>query len=157
MKKQPTTIQTKEPTADEQLKEIITEAMEWAKKSKKFFVVTLPSGVVVKLRKLRLLEYAMSGSLPLPMFSKCIKTAERLANVDSWENLEQDEISNLINMVRKIAVDVVVKPKVSENEEHDEDSVYVGDISEDDLFAIFQHAMGMIGGEPSGLESFPQK
>ncbi len=128
----------------------ITEAKEWVARSKQTHLVTLSSGIVVKLRKLRLLEHALNGSLPIPMFYKSLKTAQSLTDFEAWKDIAQDDLSGLLVLVRKIAVAVVVEPKVSE-EENIPDTMYVGDIPEEDLFDIFKDAMG---GQQTPLESF---
>lgn len=135
----------------EELEErVVTEAQEWVLKSKQSRMINLPSGVTVKIRKLRLLEYAINGSLPIPTFYKCLKTAESLTNLEAWKDINQDDLSGLIELVRKIVIVVVAEPKVSETE-GEVNTIYVGDIPEEDLFEIFAEAMG---GQQTPLASF---
>ena len=137
--------------------ELITSANEWKLARGKTKLLVLPSGVTIKMKEeLELLECASTGHIPLPLLNSLFETGVKLSKEGSLGKTTDTELSDMLNVLRRVAVLVVVDPVVSE--EPSDGQMNVKDISERDLFAIFGEALTRgIGGNIPDLRPFPKE
>ncbi len=118
-------------------------AAEWKGKGNKTFLLPLPSGITIECKPLRILDCITTGYIPLELFQKVLATSDKFGKSSSmWEGIEQDDFTIFMDVVRKVAVSSVVSPKVIATDiECGEDEIYVRDIPDEDLIAIFGAVM----------------
>jgi hypothetical protein len=138
----------KEITANDK-KSSITTVTGWKEKANTTYMLTLPSGAVVRIRRLNLLEQASIGHIPLHLVSSSMLITQKFSNPSKWVDIEPEELDNLMQVLKKTTVLAVVEPKVSEEETEDE--MNVNDIPMEDLISIFSSVMNPVG---ANLEPF---
>jgi hypothetical protein len=117
-----------------------SSAAAWKEKSSPFDIIPLPSGANVKIKKARLLDYIMSGYLPLYAFDEIQSISQRMTTSENALKIEPADLQKLYGWVDKVVVLSCESPKVVESDP-DEDSVLVSDISFEDKLEIFNHIM----------------
>ena len=113
----------------------IATALQWKQKAQATRTLKLPSDVIVEVKRLNLLEAASCGHIPLELVKQSMSVSEKMASSAGWNDIEQKDLSELINILRKVALLAVVSPIVSENSA--DGDMDAKDIPMDDLLAIF--------------------
>lgn len=137
-----------------------TSASEWKKKSQGQ-LVELPSGCVMRIRKVGLQTMMQMGIMPNSLISiaqKALDKGSGRPGIDEAQAIEllQDpkkvaEISTFMDkMVMFVATEPKVLPLPADGVERDDDEVYVDDVMEEDKMFIFQ----LVTGGTSEVESF---
>ena len=114
--------------------------------------VRLTSGLVVEIKRAKLLSLAQSGKIPNPLISAAIRATEKgigdlqedeLEGLDEKERKEA-EVENALNMehvVNALVCAVLVQPKaVMTPEEETDDSIWVGSLDYTDRYDIYRWA-----------------
>ncbi len=128
------TAKTKEPIATES----ITTLKQWTELSNKTDTIELPSGAIVKVKMLNLLEEASAGHISLTLVNDTMDTAKNLSAA-KLNNIKEEELKNMMELVNRMIVLAVVEPKVTESN--------VKSIPINDRVAIFEHLNKVPGGE----------
>ncbi len=137
-KKEPTSekVKTKEEIVETPSE--ITAGKDWIRRTQESKLLSLPSGVVIKIKKnLSLLDCAFSGYLPMALIKKAMNLfgeTDDSKEVD-WTDLGDEEITGFNTVLERIAVHSVIEPKLSMEEK--EDCILVSQIPKEDLLAIF--------------------
>ena len=85
-------------------------ASAWKKLGEQTRMLTLPSGAVVEIRQLNLLQAAATGSIPIQLLNASKKTGNKLVGT---ADLEQKELDEMMDLVNRVVVAVVVNPVVT--------------------------------------------
>lgn len=121
-----------EPIQDDSSKSV-TSFEQWIEKSNKTEIVTLPSGAVVELRRLNILEEAALGHISFELVNDAIAVSERMSGASKENKIVDKNLTNMMTLVNKVTVLATVKPEVSiEN---------VSKIPIDDRMEIFNYVM----------------
>jgi len=118
-------------------------AREWREKSRNE-LLTLPSGMTIRVCRPRLQVWMMSGRLPDNLIS-LILTPDQVAadaEIDPEKALEQAKRAG--EFVKEIVFKTVVEPKIVEQETDADDEMWFGDLSDADMQHIVAHAKGML-------------
>jgi hypothetical protein len=113
----------------------VTSVANWKKKKQQDEILELPDGMVVKVRKLDLVDLAVTGYVPLALVTTLMETGEKLQDPEKLGSVDQEELKKLNGMLRAVALRAVVEPALSEVD-HD-DTVSLDDIGTVNLLAIF--------------------
>jgi hypothetical protein len=119
----------------------VTSANEWKSKSINKKQITLPSGTVVEIRKVNLFDCISANYIPLESFQRMLSVGESLQSSKGFEKLKVEDLTDLISIVRKIACRAVVNPIITETITNEENTIFVGEIGEEDLLFIFGEVM----------------
>lgn len=111
----------------------ISTAKQWAATKKAEWELTLPSGAVVVVTTVGLIELIHTGQIPNELLPSAVKmfTAPGAMTANDWEQY--------LNVLRLTACEAVVMPKVvieEKDEDMDEGVIYVGSIPDEDLVRI---------------------
>lgn len=124
----------------------------------------LPSGLVVRAKRVELKTLITKGSVPNPLMevvSEALRKGqaadiEKMVGVDEDE-IDLDTVNDMFDLVSRIIIESVTEPKVwpepAEGEERDEDLLYVDEFDADDQMFIYQWACG----GTSDLEQFREE
>jgi len=107
-------------------------ASAWKKLGEQTRMLTLPSGAVVEIRQLNLLQSAATGSIPIHLLNASKKTGNKLIGT---EDLNQKELDEMMDLVNRVTVAVVANPVVTTDGA--DGSIKVDEIPADDRFEIF--------------------
>ncbi len=117
----------------------VSTTAEWLKKADEIYTLTLPSGVVVKVKKLNLVDLAITGYIPFELITSSIKTAQTLSSTDKWEAISKEDLSNIVEMFDKAIQLAVVEPKVTADGAND--TMPVSKVPFADKFYIFSNVV----------------
>ncbi len=111
----------------------VTSFEQWIEKSNKTEIIILPSGAVVELRRLNILEEAALGHISFELVNDAIAVSEKMSGASKEYKIVDKNLTNMMTLVNKVTVLATVKPEVSvEN---------VGKIPIDDRMEIFNYVM----------------
>lgn len=116
-------------------------------------ILPLPSGVVIRAKRVELQTFIMSGNIPNPLMEVVSEALERgqKADVASMVGVDKGEVDletvrDMYDMVNRVVIGSFVEPKVhdlpGEGEDRDDDLLYVDEIDDEDKMFIFQWATG---------------
>ena len=113
----------------------------------------LPSGLVVKAKRVELQTFLKQGQVPNPLMEivnealtkgETMDPQSMLSTEDSKVDLEM--VNEMYEMVNKVTVASVVEPKIQEapeeGEDRDDDLLYVDEVDDEDKMFIWQWALG---------------
>lgn len=117
--------------------------------------LTVPSGNVALVRRKPLEALWKQGMIPnslLPLVQKAIKSGEKVKHedVEAWT---EEHMSDIVELIDRVVVDCVVKPKVAPvpldddgnevpYEDRDQDKLYVDEVDDEDKAFIYQYVTG---------------
>ena len=78
--------------------------------------IKLPSGAIVELRRLNLLEEACLGHISIDLVNESMAVSEKFSATTKTSRLTEKELSKMMTLVNQITVLATVNPKV-ENED----------------------------------------
>jgi hypothetical protein len=124
-------------------------------------VLPLPSGLVVKARRVELQTFILQGTVPNPLMEIITEALEKgdKANIPAMVGVEEgkvdlDMVNDMFAMVEEVVVESVVEPQIHREPEKESDRddslLYVDEVEAMDKMFIFQWAVG----GTSDLESF---
>ena len=113
----------------------------------------LPSGLAVKAKRVELKTFIKQGNVPNPLMGIVNEALEKGQAADVEKivgggdgEVDLDMIREMYEMVDSVVVASIVEPKVhpdpEEDEEADDDLLYVADIDDEDKMFIWQWALG---------------
>jgi len=117
--------------------EKVSTVGDWQEILAKTRKIKLPSGIIVEIRKLDLLDLVISKYIPLSLLSNMIKVSDGFKK-GKFET-GQDDLVSMVDMLRRAAVRAVVNPSLSMDGA--ENTMDVMQISTSDLLFIFQHSI----------------
>lgn len=100
----------------------------------KTFLVTLPSGLIIRMRKPGIANLILGGYIPDDILNFAIGATGRQINIQ--ELAKRNLLEKFIKTAKKIAIMAVVEPKMKEGET-DDTAIGVDDLEVADIFAIF--------------------
>lgn len=120
------------------------------KKKLKSMTLELPSGLVVEARRIRLESLVRQGQVPnslLPIVEKALKKG---SSVDVQElvgdDVDMEKIQGVLDMMDELVVATVTNPKVhstpEDEDERDDELLYVDELDDEDKMFLFQWAIG---------------
>lgn len=112
----------------------ISSVSEWKRLANKVTTVPLPSGAVVKVKRLDMFQALSSGKLPLDMLAKVMTSGEKMTTAAGWKSVTEEELSGLLDTMRKVVALALIEPELN-------DEFTVEDIPEADLALIFDRVM----------------
>jgi hypothetical protein len=126
------------------------------KKRAQGMVLPLPSGLVVKAKRVELQTFLRHGEVPNPLMT-IINDAltkgegmdvEAMVTTDE-EKVDMEMVNEMYEMVNKVVVASLVDPKVlplpEDEEDRDDDLLYVDEIDDEDKMFLWQWALGGTG------------
>lgn len=116
-------------------------------------IISLPSGLAMKVRRVDIQAFLQRGEIPnslLPLVTEALKQGQEVdpSSLITNEDGEADmtKVSEIIELMKEIAIESSLDPKlhhVPENDDDREDDLlYIDDIDETDLSFLYQYAMG---------------
>lgn len=128
------------------------------KKRRQATPLTLPSGLVVEARRTSLETIVRSGNVPNSLLPLVEKALNKGSSIDVEElvgdEVDMDKVADMMNMVDELVVASVANPQVhsipEDEDDRDDELLYVDEMDEEDKLFIFQW---VIGGT-SDLEQF---
>lgn len=123
------------------------------KKARKGRLLTLPSGLIAKVKRVELQTYILKNDVPNPLMAiihEAISKGkgidmEKALGVDKGE-LDLEKLAEMYEIVDNLMVAMFVEPKVEpapeDEKDRDDDVVYPDDIDEEDKMFLFQWSMG---------------
>jgi len=118
---------------------------DWQKTTSKTEKIKLPSGIVVEIRKLDLLDLTIAGHIPLSLLTSLMKVSDSFR--EGKFDVSEEELSNMLIMVQKAAVKAVINPPLSFD--GTKNTMDVRQVDSADLFTIFGESIkgGDVGGK----------
>jgi len=148
-----------EPEAVQPVMPKVATAEEWKNAAVVIKLITLPSGISVRVKQLTVMEAAALGHMGLDLVASVVADTARLAgpvnlrdNDIPWGNITEEQVLKMLDMYRRIAVACCVEPVLSFKPGKGE--MDVKDILFDDLTTIW--AAGVKGGAAE-LQNFRQR
>lgn len=123
------------------------------KKRKKGKPVVLPSGLTVKAKRVELRAFLEQGDVPNPLLQVVEEALNKGREVDLSEivgtegkGVNMTMVLDMYSMVDKIVmavcVDPVVNPKPEDDEDRDDDLLYIDEFDDEDKMFLFQWSQG---------------
>lgn len=124
--------------------------------------IELPSGLFMVVKKTSLAGFIQSGHIPnslLKTIQGAVDARKSNGQVDEQQAItamigDKDQLAELFMAVDKFVVGVALEPRVyfppENDEDRDDEIVYIDDLEDDDKMFLFQRALG----GASDLESF---
>lgn len=138
----------------------VSSAAEF-KKRRQGEMLSLPSGLVVKAKRVELQTMIMQGSVPNPLMETVSAALEKgqkadiskMVGVDEGK-IDLDMVNDMYEMVNAVVMESVIDPKVhpvpDDEGDRDDDLLYVDEFDDTDKMFMFQWASG----GTSDLEQF---
>lgn len=123
------------------------------KEQKKGKPLELPSGLVVKARRVELQTFIMKGDVPNPLMSIVGEALEKgqkadiasMVGVDEGK-IDLDMVNDMYEMVNAVVCQCIVEPQVhpvpEDEDDRDDDLLYVDEVDDEDKMFIFQWSSG---------------
>lgn len=122
------------------------------KKGKKGRILPLPSGLVVRARRVALQTFIQQGDVPnplLPIVEEALKKGQE-ADIDKiiGEEVDLDMVNEMYELVKLVACQVILEPVIHpddyepEEDEDPEELIYVSELEDEDLMFLFQWSTG---------------
>lgn len=138
----------------------VSSAAEF-KKRKQGQTLPLPSGLVIKAKRVELQTMIMQGSVPNPLMETVSKALEKGQKADIAKMVGMDEgkldlnmVNDMYEMVNAVVMESVIEPKVhpvpEDQDDRDDDLLYIDEFDDTDKMFMFQWASG----GTSDLEQF---
>lgn len=121
----------------------VTPLGQWKKRREQTKIVELPDGFVVKVRRLDIVDLAVTGYVPLALFSTLVETGAKLQDPKKLGTVDQDGLVEFSGVLRNVALKAVVEPRITETEE--EDSISVDSLGVMNCLSIFSAAVDTSG------------
>jgi hypothetical protein len=123
-----------------------TAAKQW--KSKGTSAIEVPSGNVALVRRKSLVAFIKAGTIPnalLPIITKAIAEGEDTMNPrEIFQDLGR--IDDIVELIDSVVIECAINPKVypvpADDEERDEDLLYVDELDEMDKLFVYQFVIG---------------
>lgn len=122
------------------------------KKKREGRLLPLPSGLVVKAVRVDLQTFILQGSVPNPLMEIVSEALEKgqKADIPSMVGLDEgkidlEQVNEMLEVVDSVLVESVVAPKVfpiPEDDDRDDELLYVDEFEPEDKMFIFQWAVG---------------
>lgn len=141
-----------------------TSVAEWKKKNQ-VPLLELPSGMVMRIRKVGMQTLMSTGIMPnslLPLAQKAVAKGQGEAPVMSEDDMiqmiqdpkaVQDIVVFMDKMVCIVAAEPEIHPLPKDGVERDDDLLYVDEVAEEDKMFIFQ----VVTGGTTDVEQFRQE
>lgn len=123
----------------------VTPLEQWKRNQDETEPIALPDGHVVRVRKLDLIDLAVTGYVPLKLTGALMATGQKLKDPEQFMNVSQEELAELNGMLRRVALRAVIEPKLSEADEPD--ALPVDELGILNLLAIFSASVDTAGAE----------
>jgi hypothetical protein len=114
----------------------IQDFLKLKQEAEKTFIVNLPSGLVVEMKKPGIKKLIFEGLIPDEILNFAIRASGK--KIDVNDLTDQTLLNKFYDAARKIALHSIVNPKVKEGSS-DESAIGVDDIDPMDLFSIFSN------------------
>lgn len=113
----------------------------------------LPSGLVVRARRVEVQAFLMRGDVPNPLMVLVSEALEKgqETNVEEMLGLEDgqvdiDKVRDMYELVNALTCEIVVEPKVhplpDDEEDRDDELLYVDEVDDEDKMFLFQWVQG---------------
>lgn len=124
------------------------------KQLKKGRVLPLPSGLSVVARKVELRTFLKQGEVPNPLLVAVEEALNKGKEMDlaamtgnnPESRVDMDMVNDMLEMVDKVVLQVVLEPKVhdvpEDEDDRDDDLLYVDELDDEDKMFLFQWASG---------------
>ena len=123
------------------------------KKRKQGVELTLPSELVVRAKRVELESFIVQGNVPNPLMQIVSEALEKGKKADIEKmvgmdegNIDLDMVKEMYGMVNDIVVASVLQPQIhlvpEDEDERDDDLLYVDEVDDEDKMFIFQWATG---------------
>ena len=123
------------------------------KKRKKGHPLLLPSGLTLICQRVGLRNFLSSGDIPNPLMPIVEEALDKGSKMDVQKMISNEEgevdldmIRDMYEMVDQLVVAASVEPKVHEvpedDDDRDDDLVYVDEVDDEDKMFIFQWCIG---------------
>ena len=131
------------------------------KKRKQGTVLELPSGIVIRAKRVELQTMIMQGSVPNPLMEVVSEALEKgkkadvakMVGVDEGK-VDLDTVRDMYEMVNAVVIESVIEPPIhplpDDEDDRDDDLVYIDEVEDTDKMFMFQWASG----GTSDLEQF---
>lgn len=138
----------------------VSSAAEF-KKRKLGDLLELPSGIVVRAKRVELQTMIMQGSVPNPLMEVVSQALEKgkkadiaaMVGVDEGK-IDLDTVRDMYDMVNAVVMESILEPEIhpvpEDEADRDDDLVYIDDVDDTDKMFMFQWASG----GTSDLEQF---
>jgi len=150
---------TKEKATPKKTDMGVISVTDWKEQLRDSELLTLPSGATVRIRKkVSLIDCAIAGYIPMSSLKKAVETvdASKGKDADAFDSMNDDEIAGFNDILRRVAVRLIMEPKLSLIDEAN--SVWVHDISVEDLMVVFNSFLEAGGeGGKEDLSPFPEE
>ena len=113
----------------------VTSLKDWKELREKTGLHKLPGGFVIRVRKLDLVDLAVTGYMPLSLVSTLVETGTKLQHPEMLREIEDKELAELHGVLRKVALRAVVEPAVSES--GSEETLAVDELGLVNMLSIF--------------------
>jgi hypothetical protein len=128
-----------QPNVENEKTLAVSPVSKW-KAGREGTVVQLPSGMIIRVKQLDLIDCISSDIIPLELFEtmqSAISTAQSGQDV-SVSQFNKEAMAHLRQTLLKVAAIAVLEPKVvAEESQETDDNIWVGNIPESDLMEIF--------------------
>lgn len=142
----------KKSTATKEAEKAASSIAEF-KARKKGKSVTLPSGLVVTARRVALRAFLDQGDVPNPLLEVVEEALNKGREMDmnqivggDGQKVNLDMVRDMYSMVDKIVMTVVVNPKVhpepEDENDRDDDLLYVDEVDDEDKMFLFNWSQG---------------
>jgi hypothetical protein len=125
------------------------------KRAREGVLLPLPSGLVVKARRVEMQAYLKQskGDVFNPLMSLVAETLEKGNNIDLEKALggedgqmDVQKLADMYDMVNGMVIEMVVEPPVfpvpEDDEDRDDDLLYVDEVGDEDKMFLFQWGVG---------------
>ena len=123
------------------------------KKNKRGRPVQLPSGVWMKCRRVQLRSFIEQGDVPNPLIGIVEEAINKGRNIDMEEitgfdtgEINVETINEMLEMVDRVVISVCVEPQVNpkpeDEDDRDDDLLYVDEMDDEDKMFLFQWSSG---------------
>lgn len=123
------------------------------KKRAKGQPIQLPSGEVVLAKRVELQTFILQGNVPNPLMSVVSEALEKGQKADIAKMVGVDEgkldlemVKDMYEMVNAVVMACIVEPKVhpvpEDEDERDDDLLYVDEVDDEDKMFLFQWSSG---------------
>lgn len=134
--------------AEEPKKEVVSATpAEWIKQNLDIRHLTLPSGVIFKVKNVDMQTMLTRGYVKTSLLNSLISAQYKILknkekNPDKiMQGVERGELKEIDSLCRSFAIVAVVEPKITAEKESSEESINVNDMSFEDCLFIFHECV----------------
>lgn len=133
-------------------KKTVSDASAFKKRTQGI-VLTLPSGLTIRAKRVELQTFILQGNIPNPLMdvvSEALSKGQK-ADIPSMVGVDEgridlDMVNDMYDMVNKVVAASFIEPKVhplpGPDEERDDDLLYVDEVDDEDKMFVMQWATG---------------